>query len=381
MRSELWNGIEPLLEHESAWDELWNRSAVTAPTARAALLASFVRTFADPAALRTVVVWNRKRLVAAVPLLPTRRARVLHCYELPHNDWTTGATALIDQTTPSHSANSERLAELLVEQLAEVSWRALLLDGIADNNPLWQSIASAMERRGWFANWENRTSVAWLSIQRFSDGTLGGLSKNSRKNLRRGEKRLTQQGDIALRVLTPASIGAADSRRLELALDIEHHKSDRPGWTSIRSAGLSEFFQEQAELAARRREFILSFLELAGEPIAFEYGWIAKRTYHSLKVGYCPEFKSQMPGHILMWKLGEFLGARGDIDRIDCLCSATTALAKTWRTSGYPTWRLWTCRPAWLGQTIAWGLKRRNALSPPVGLPATGPPPATPSPV
>ena len=357
MQSEIWSGTEALVRREAAWDDLWRRAPVTTPTARALPLASFVETFGNPDGFRAIAVWDADRLVAAVPLLAEHRGRWLHCLTLPHNAWCTGGTALVD----AEWLGSPQVARRLVDELTTLEWRALLWDDLRTDEAIWTALVDVMRERGWFASWDPRASIAWLPIDRFRE-TLTHLSKGTRKKFRRAWRDLQSHGRVALRVVTPHH-DATVARWVEQAIDIEHHKSQREGWTSIRTAGLAPFFTDQARLVSAHGEFLLSLLEVDDRPVAFEYGWLAKRTYHSLKIGYIPDFARTAPGHLLMWKLGEHLARRGDVERVDCLCDATSTLPRTWRTEAYETRRLWACRPAWLGRTLAWGLRQRRLLT------------------
>ncbi len=361
--TERWRGTSRLLEHREAWDDLWQRSAVTVPTARAESVVSYVETFSSADSLQSIVVREDSAIIAALPLVPRRRAGFLHCLGLPHNDWTTGAAPLVDRRLIEQPQRASEVATELARAFMSGPQRAIFLDGLHHDVSFWRMVETGLQQIGGYAQWEARASIAMLPIERFHSDPFSHLSKNARKNLRRAARRLAQRGSVSLRVITPSSMNAHERRWLDQALEIEHHKSDRPGWTSIIAAGLRDFFHQQADIASRRGEFLLSFLELDHVPIAFEYGWLAKQVYHSLKVGYEPAFRSYSAGHILMARLGQYLAKRGDVTAVDCLCRSDTALAKTWKADAYPVYRLWACRPAWLGQTLAWGLKQKQFLT------------------
>lgn len=361
--TERWRGTSRLLEHREAWDDLWQRSAVTVPTARAESVASYAQTFSSADSLQSIVVREDSAIIAAVPLVPHRRAGFLHCLGLPHNDWTTGAAPLVDRRLIEQPRRASEVATELAHTLRNGPQRAVFLDGLHHHLSFWKMVGIRLQQLGGYAQWEARASIAVLPIERFHSDPFSHLSKNARKKLRRAARQLARQGSVSLRVLTPSSMNTHERRWLDQALEIEHHKSDRPGWTSIISAGLRDFFHQQAAIASRRGEFLLSFLELDRVPIAFEYGWLAKHVYHSLKVGYEPTFRSYSPGHLLMARLGRYLAKRGDVQAVDCLCRSDTALAQTWKADAYPVYRLWACRPAWLGQTLAWGLKQKQFLT------------------
>ena len=64
------------------------------------------------------------------------------------------------------------------------------------------------------------------------------------------------------------------------------------GTSVLRSPRVFEYFCRQARQLAQWDQLELTFLKLAGQPIAFEFGNRSKRTYFSPKVGFDENFSA-----------------------------------------------------------------------------------------
>src|SRR5438046_1006405 len=84
---------------------------------------------------------------------------------------------------------------------------------------------------------------------------------------------------------SPLALEAAVYRAFEL--ENQTWKGDE-GTSVLRTPGMLDYFVRQAELMARRGQLALHFLELDGQPIAFELGYFAKGTYFAHKGSYLP---------------------------------------------------------------------------------------------
>ena len=76
------------------WDDLWRRSEVTVPTARAELIAHWIEHSA-PAAVRALAVERDGRFVAALPLIGGRLKRYIPIGRLPYNNWSWAGDLLL----------------------------------------------------------------------------------------------------------------------------------------------------------------------------------------------------------------------------------------------------------------------------------------------
>ena len=369
LQVEIWEGTEAIRGAEASWDDLWSRTPGAPPTSRARMLTLHLGRLFPRDRLRALVVQSRGRLILAMPLRSHRRLGGLPCQSLAYSSWGLFPAVLVDTANVPVDA----LADAVAEGLSQLDGKALFLDGLPSEAPLWDKVQAALVKRGYFACREPRETLAWLPVGRFRGDGWSSESRSHRKRLRRAYRRLAAEGTVALRVVTPVCPGAGDwPRWLDESLRIEDYKSDRNGRTSIRQAGLEDLYVRAAATAIAHREWLLAFLEVAGRPVAFEFGYLARGAYYSVKVGYDPAWAEAEPGHVLIARLGRYLAERQDVDRIEWYCDAGLPLARRWRARGRPTDRLWAARPAWLGRALAWcrdgrrlvtGQNRPSALS------------------
>ena len=144
------------------------------------------------------------------------------------------------------------------------------------------------------------------------------FGKKIRADLRRRERRLIEQGELALRTVTPGE-------DLEKALD--RMIADKRRWFADR--GIDDFFADQAlrafylDLATTRKNKNVPRLELyeltvGGKPIAANLGFTHNNVFYGLisSTAYGPLLRYG-PGTILFLRMIEHLAGRG-IERIDC---------------------------------------------------------------
>jgi CelD/BcsL family acetyltransferase involved in cellulose biosynthesis len=84
---------------------------------------------------------------------------------------------------------------------------------------------------------------------------------------------------------------------------------------------------------------MLSFLDLDDRAIAFEYGWLSKGVYHSLKVGFDEAYARLSPGQLLRCLMLKRFFAEGEVSIVDYLGPLSDATGK-WATRAYPVSRL-----------------------------------------
>jgi hypothetical protein len=146
--------------------------------------------------------------------------------------------------------------------------------------------------------------------------------------MQRSERALSQRGELRIVRYREFDVSSFESL-LRAAFEIE-----QLGWKGQeQSSALSnqrafQFYSENARHLAASGNFELVFLMLEKTPIAFEYGYVADRTYFSHKVSYDPKFKQYGPGHLLLNYLLQNFYQDGFIDRIDTMGILSPATAR-----------------------------------------------------
>ncbi len=349
--------LESLVRHAQRWDDLWNRSDVTHPTARAALVAAWLEQFEQAPRFQALVVCEEGRFLAAIPLLHRRKARVLPCLDVPGNEWSSAGQLMLDPV-----ADVASVCDHLVDALGRLSAGAFWFASIPLNAPWWQALVAAAHRAGWNVDQRVRYVVGRLTLTGNWMDQQKRLSRGFRKQLHRSQRRLSDLGSWRLQLDRPTRESEA-LRLLARVLSVEH-----AGWKGVAGTSLlanaqaASYARQQARCLAMRGELVILTLELDQQPIAFEIGWLAKHTYHSYKVGYDPQFRSFGPGQLLTYLLTQRLQERHEAGAIDFLgpCDEAT---RRWRPAGYPVGRLLLTRRKPLGTALY--LASRHWLSGP----------------
>lgn len=315
------------------WDELWHRSDVAAPTARAEMIALWLDRFAPQSPFCGLAVERSGRFVAALPLV-LRRRRPWRVAGLPRNVWGLYGDLLLDDT-----ADLDAALQLLLDGIRGQEWRLLSLAPIAYESKRWQSFAAAWQSGAVRSYLTPMDQVGQVAMQTAWDAHQSRWSGNLRRQLRKARKRAELAGKLTLDVHRQLRANELE-RLLRLACQIEDFSWKGPAGTSIlRSPSIFEWYLRQANTLADWGQLQLSFLRHDATAIAFEYGYRAKGTYFSAKVGYDPAYGHFSPGQVLRAMMFERLHAEGETSLVDFWGPLTEATAK-WCTHAYRVGRV-----------------------------------------
>ena len=131
--------IDDLRSAAPAWDDLWWRSDVALPTARAELLAQWLECFARRKDFHAFAVEEDGRLVAALPLISRRLAGVLPVGTLPCNPWSPCGELLLDPT-----ADTDAALDAILAAAGDVSWQWLWLNDTVVHSPRWRAFVAGL---------------------------------------------------------------------------------------------------------------------------------------------------------------------------------------------------------------------------------------------
>jgi len=359
------DSVKELRRRAEAWDDLWSRSDVTIPTARAALVVHWIEWFSTGGRPRILIVEEDGRMVAALPLLGRRVARWLPVGGLTMNYWSPNGELLLDPAT------SEDALDRLVCAIGELPWPLLWLDMVPVETPHWQAFLPAIERRGLTVDVQRRWTVGMVPTDGDWDLYFQSRSKNLRRNLRRDLGQLEKRGSVQFSFQDAFAESELDAL-LRDVFELENRSwKGAAGGAVLRTEGMFEFYLRQARQLAAWGDLRLARLVHDDRTIAFELGWMGKGVYHSFKVGYDPAYRVYGPGHLLR----EFVirTSHGDpaIRAVDFQGPPTDALA-SWATDAYPIARVvvvpqrLSSRALWSGaravrSLLRLGRRRRDA--------------------
>ncbi len=334
LRVETLTSAQEIRQLAPAWDRLWEQSAVTLPTVRAELVAQWIEHFAPHRPLCAGVVRRGDELVAALPLVERRVAGVLRAGDLTSNFWSPNGELLVDA-----AACPQEVLPPLVQRLARLPWPWLWLELVPAASGAWPAFSSAIAAAG----------MPHMAVLRYTIGqvaTVGDFaeyersrSKNLRRSLRRDLKRLERTGPVVFRwqrAFAPHEVQPA----LQAALAIEQRswKAAR-GHPVLDHPDVFDFYVKQCQQLAAWGQLRIATLEHAGQPIAFELGWVGKGVYHSFKAGFDEAFRPAGPGQLLRWMLLEQCFREDEVAGVDFQGPQTEALA-AWSTQTYSLCRL-----------------------------------------
>lgn len=312
------------------WDDLWSRSEARLPTVRAEQLALWIDTFAPTSTFRALVVEHEGQFQAALPLVDRVVGRSIRLAGLPSNVWSSSGELQVAVGEQSAAA-----VAALVEGLDQLDWPLFWFDLVNVSAPAWQQLLSTCRQHGLDVHRSELYRIGQIEVRHDWPAYLRALSSNHRRQMRVRLARLQKQGSLQL-----VSQSRFDEGALQAALRTGFEVEDRSwkgaaGSSVLQSPGIIEFYCRQATELQAAGLLRLNTLELDGHPIAFEYGWDAKGSYFSPKVGYDPAYAPYSPGQLLRYCLLELFHADRDrllFDFLGPLCDATAK----WATRTYP---------------------------------------------
>ncbi len=315
------------------WNDLWQRSEVALPIARAEPIAHWIDRNSPQTTGRAVAVEQDGRFVAALPLVRGRLKGAIPIIRLPRNNWSWAGDLLLDPAIEAAPF------ETFVKAVAHVGRPLVWLDSVPFNAERWQRFATAAKEVGLALCTRESFRVGQIEIDRDWPAYQRSWSKNHRRHMQRVERKAETLGGATLvihRHLEPRDVEPL----LRRGFEIENSGwKRRAGSSALTSPEVFPFYLEQARLIAAIGQLQITFLEVAGQGIAFEYGWTAKGIYHAFKVGYDEAFARLSPGQLLRFHLLQRLFADPAQRAVDFVGPMTNAIAK-WSTSTYPVGRL-----------------------------------------
>jgi CelD/BcsL family acetyltransferase involved in cellulose biosynthesis len=343
---------EQLRAVAATWDDLWARSEVTTPTARAEPLAQWLEHFAPKTWFRALVVADGEKWLAAMPVVRTTVRRVLSAASLCGSTWIPRGALLLDA-----QADVEAVMDALVAAARDLPWQLLWLQPVALESAAWQAFRRAVARAGMACDADVEHETAVLEISHDWEACKASWAKKHRQKMRHSV-RLADEAGVRFQVhsrLSPEEVGPWMQR----ALEIEDRSWKGDAGTSVQRRGEMEFLASQARQFAQEGRLELAFLDVRERPIAFAYGFRGKGVLHVCKIGYDPEYASMTPGQVLFYYLIEHLHADPDCRALDFFGKLTEALSR-WRPTAVPIGRIAVAPRRLFGRLALYWYKRRK---------------------
>lgn len=327
--------VEELRTAAPAWDALWQRSDVCMPLARADYVAHWLTKFGRRNAFRALVVKRDEMFLAALPLVGPCSTTLPRAGGLTGNHWALCGDLLLDRT-----AAEPAVCDLLAQGLNDVPWPLACLSPVPYESRRWRLLAEAARSRGLSTLAVHSDCAGQVRINGNWDDYRASWSGNHRRYLRKARRRAERSGKLSLEVhIDPpaAQIEALMHRGCEIE---DRSWKGAAGTSILRAPHIFEWYLDQVRRLAGDRHLQLTFLKHSGQPIAFEYGYRAKGTYFSHKVGYDAAYATFSPGQLLREMLIEQFFAGSDIQLVDFWGPLSDATEK-WATDQYRVGKMW----------------------------------------
>ena len=258
-------------------------------------LENWWRHFGNGRRLAIFLARREGRLVAALPLMEQRE----RLHGLP-------VVTLRSMTNP-HSCRFNALCGTGDEPAMEAiwgclarrarPWHAMILEDVPSDAPLLAPMLRAAARdRAPIGVWHGGR-VPYLTVEGTWEAYHATLSQKFRANLRRRRSRLLEQGEVGYRRIT-APEEVPEALRAGLKLEGSGWK-DEEGSSIASDPNLIRFYDRWAQIAASKGWLALSFLDVGGVPVAFDYSTCHEGRYYNMKIGYDPAWARYSVGQLL----------------------------------------------------------------------------------
>lgn len=298
-----------LARHAAEWNDLWERSPTTWPSARAEQISLWLAKFGKGLRIRVVVVKQGGKWLLCLPLVG-KKSFMSFTADLPQSSWTSfGGDLLADE-----GVCTDEHWNMLIKGVRKLPWPVLKLNQVRTGSRRWRKFHSLMGAGGWDV--ESLPLVTHGLTSTAGDWSRYEASRREKKSRDKARRRLEATGTVTFEAIEPTC--PDEARRLTaLVFEVEHRSWKGVKGTSVIAAGLLEHYQAKAAALATNHQLQVAFLKLNGQPIAATFATLGKRVCHTVKVGYDEACRRGSPGQLLLQDHLKHMFAHGDCDFVD----------------------------------------------------------------
>ena len=185
----------------------------------------------------------------------------------------------------------DELIEAFVNGLSRlgIAWDLFRLATLLETHPLarWMERGAGLNRRS--VQLRDGHASYFMTLPASWEGYLGQRSAKFRSHLKRAQKRLEKEPGVAV---VEASTPPAVESGYEMLLHVERASWKHAHGTAISAiARQTGFYRDLCVGAAAHGRLRLQFLTIAGEPVAYNLGYVRNGVYYYLKTSYAERCK------------------------------------------------------------------------------------------
>ncbi|TMA25821.1 MAG: GNAT family N-acetyltransferase [Deltaproteobacteria bacterium] len=299
LRVEVLPGRDAFCSLEREWNAALAKGPRDEPMLRHEWTRAFIENFAPGATLRTFVARAGRELHAALPLIESRDRAADTCF-LPMTTWAMPSNDHSQRGGMLLGRRSEEGLRAIWEQLMDTpGWDRLRLRDLPDGAQEWQ-LRGLAERAGYPCGLFVSMRSPYLPLPKKYEEVEAAVDGKFRQNLRRRKRRLAEQGEVKYVI-----VDGRDAKELDEAL-ADFFTIEAGGWKGQSGTAIAQrpdlvgFYTQVARDAAKRKELMLGFLELANKRIAGHMSLIRGARSYLFKLGYDEKFHEFSPGQQLV---------------------------------------------------------------------------------
>lgn len=353
------HSIDDLRAIAPEWNDLWQRSGSTSAVHRAESLLSFLERFAKHDRLCVLVVREGDRLLAALPIIETRRLLGLSVGGLPGNEWSQPGTLLLDA-----EAEPQPILGELLDEFQRSDFSLARFDQVDLDSHAWTGFEACLMKKRMPRETVPQYEVGTVDVRGDFEALLTNRSKNLRSTLRRRRRRLEEQGELRFTMLdhfVPEIDGEPIEPLFRKIFELEQKSwKQEAGGTVLGNPTVFDFYVELAHRMSEGGFLRIALLEHDDRLIAYDLAVESRRVYHSYKVSYDPDFQGYGPGQLLHEAITRYACDSPAIDAIHYCGPMDDAIA-AWTDASHHIGRL-SLSPRGLSNRLVWLAYRAAAM-------------------
>lgn len=323
----MYTNLDDLENLRPAWQDLLAQFPGATTFSTWEWLAPWWRAFGQGRELRVIALFDESERLAGLAPLAIRVRRVAPLVNLRVLSlWGDGSGDSDNLDVPARAGWEKPVAAALLEYLKNESrqWDFCEFNTMPGDSPVATSLAKLFENQGWRAYHSRQTSSA-ISLPKTWEAYFGQLSSKERGKIAYYRKKLEKKFRVRFyRCDSEEELSACLEKLFAL-----HRKR----WQSLKQNGSFEcsarrqFYYELSKLLLAQNNLEFWLLDLDGNTVAAQFGFVHGRTVFQLQEGFDPAYSSDSVGYVLRAYVIQQLISR-DVRRYDFLAGEAPSKAR-----------------------------------------------------